>query len=53
MSFLDLARRRQSDRGYSERAVTREQIERCLAAATLAPSACNSQPWFFVVVDEP
>jgi len=53
MSFLDLARHRQSDRGYSERAVAREQIERCLAAATLAPSACNSQPWFFVVVDEP
>ena len=33
--------------------VEREQIERCLEAARLAPSACNSQPWFFVVVDEP
>ena len=53
MDFLDLARRRQSDRGYADRALSREQIERCLEAAALAPSACNSQPWFFVVVDEP
>jgi nitroreductase len=53
MTFLDLARRRQSDRGYSDRKVDREKIESCLAAATLAPSACNSQPWFFVAVDDP
>ncbi len=52
MTFLDLVRRRQSDRGYSDRPVSREQLERCLEAARLAPSACNSQPWFFVVVDE-
>ncbi len=24
----------------------------CLAAARLAPSACNSQPWKFIVVDD-
>jgi nitroreductase len=53
MNFLELARRRQSDRGYSDRQVSREQIERCLEAASLAPSACNSQPWNFVVVDDP
>jgi len=53
MDFIDLARRRQSDRGYAERPVERQQIERCLEAAALAPSACNSQPWFFVVVDDP
>jgi nitroreductase len=53
MTFLDLAHKRQSDRGYNDRPVSREQIERCLEAARLAPSACNSQPWFFVVVDDP
>jgi nitroreductase len=53
MNFLDLARRRQSDRGYGDRQIGRDRIERCLEAATLAPSACNSQPWFFVVVDDP
>ena len=26
---------------------------RCLEAARIAPSACNSQPWKFVVVDDP
>ena len=53
MEFLDLARRRQSDRGYLDMPVSRDLIDRCLEAARLAPSACNSQPWFFVVVDDP
>lgn len=53
MSFLDLARRRQSDRGYSDQAVSREQLDRCLEAARLAPSACNGQPWYFIAVDDP
>jgi len=25
----------------------------CIEAARLAPSACNAQPWKFIVVDEP
>ncbi|MCF8350468.1 MAG: nitroreductase family protein, partial [Bacteroidales bacterium] len=28
-------------------------LEKCLEAARLAPSASNSQPWHFIVVDEP
>lgn len=51
--FLDLAGRRRSVRAYRDRPVEREKIERCLEAARLAPSACNSQPWRFIVVDEP
>lgn len=51
MSFLDLAGRRQSDRKYEPRPVPREAIDRCLEAARLAPSACNSQPWTFIVAD--
>ena len=31
----------------------REKIERCLEAARLAPSACNAQPWRFIVLDRP
>ncbi len=27
-------------------------IDSCLEAARLAPSACNSQPWSFIVVDD-
>lgn len=53
MDFLTLAQKRQSVRAYSDRKVTREDIEKCLQAARLAPSACNSQPWKMVVVDEP
>ncbi len=53
MSFLDMARRRQSVRSYLPRPVERSKIERCLEAARLAPSASNAQPWHFVVADDP
>jgi nitroreductase len=43
---------RKSSRRYSSKLVDRELIERCLEAARMAPSACNSQPWQFVVVDQ-
>ena len=39
--------------GNTSRApVSREMVMKCLEAARLAPSACNSQPWKFVVVDD-
>lgn len=53
MDFAELVQCRQSDRKYDSRPVARELIVKCLEAARLAPSACNSQPWKFVVVDEP
>lgn len=54
MSFLDLVARRQSVRRYlPNRRIPRETLERCLEAARLAPSACNSQPWSFVVAETP
>ncbi|MFO7906210.1 MAG: nitroreductase family protein [Planctomycetota bacterium] len=51
--FLDLAAWRRSVRAYTNRPVEPEKILRCLEAARLAPSACNAQPWRFVVVDDP
>ena len=51
--FLDLVRRRQSTRRYLPRPVEREKIAACLEAARLAPSASNTQPWRFVIVDDP
>ena len=51
-NFLDLVEKRQSDRAYLNRTIEWEKIERCLEAARLAPSACNSQPWTFIVVDD-
>ena len=53
MRLLDLVIRRQSVRGYNDQQVSRDQIDLCLEAARNAPSACNSQPWFFVAVDDP
>ncbi len=44
---------RQSDRRYESTPVEKEKLDRCLEAARLAPSACNSQPWTFIVVDRP
>ena len=53
-SFHELAARRQSDRAFDpERPVDRALIRRILETACLAPSACNAQPWRFVVVDDP
>lgn len=51
--FLELVKARQSDRAYDiTRAVEPEKLERILEAARLAPSACNAQPWKFVVVTD-
>lgn len=49
--FLALARRRKSCRAYDpDRPVPTAAIRQCLEAARLAPSACNRQPWRFVVI---
>ncbi len=49
---MDLAKKRQSTRGFSAKPVARELIDSCLEAARLAPSACNSQPWSFLVLED-
>ena len=52
-SFLQLAASRQSDRSYDvSRTVEPEKLDRILEAARLSPSACNAQPWKFVVVTD-
>ena len=51
--ILEIFFQRQSVRGYSEQAVEPEKLARCLEAARMAPSACNAQPWKFVVVSDP
>ncbi|MBN2450085.1 MAG: nitroreductase family protein [Lentisphaeria bacterium] len=52
--FMDVVAGRRSCRRYDgTRPVPRELIEDCLEAARLAPSACNRQPWRFVVADDP
>lgn len=52
MDFERLILTRQSDRRYMPDPVPREDVLKCLEAARMAPSACNSQPWKFIVVDD-
>lgn len=52
MNFQELITERQSTRKYLGKSVDKVLVEKCLEAARLAPSACNSQPWHFVVVDD-
>ena len=50
MNFMEIAKNRQSVRGYDEaRTVEREKLDAVLEAARLAPSACNGQPYHFTV----
>ncbi|GHT23803.1 NAD(P)H nitroreductase [Bacteroidia bacterium] len=51
--FLDFLNERQSVRAYSNQPVEAEKLARCIEAARISPSACNAQPWKFIVVDNP
>ncbi len=50
---MNLIISRQSDRKYSDKPVEKEKLERIIEAGRMAPSACNAQPWKFIVVTEP
>ena len=49
-AFLDLAEKRRSVRAYKPDEVPDELLQTVLEAGRLAPSACNKQPWRFIVV---
>lgn len=53
MTFLELANLRQSTRKFINKEVEEQKLVNCLEAARIAPSACNSQPWTFIVANEP
>jgi len=50
MNFTEIVQARQSCRSYDpDRAVESEKLDAVLAAARLAPSACNGQPYHITV----
>ncbi len=52
MNTSEAIRARRSIRKYQPNApIPREHIERLLEAAMMAPSACNTRPWSFAVVE--
>lgn len=52
-TFHDIVANRYSCRHYSQESVSQEQILEILECARLAPSACNRQPWKFMVITAP
>ena len=52
-TIFDLIVSRQSDRKYSDKTVEKEKLDRIVEAGRMAPSACNAQPWKFIVVTNP
>jgi len=54
MEYSELIRIRESIRNYDpERPVPPAVLEKILQAGRLAPSACNIQPWKFLVISSP
>ncbi len=49
-AFLELAEKRRSVRAYKPDEVPEDLLQTVLEAGRLAPSACNKQPWRFIVV---
>ncbi len=49
--FYDIVASRYSCRSYTPAPVSREMVLAVLDTARLAPSACNKQPWKFLVAD--
>ena len=51
MEYTDLIHTRESIRNYDpEKQVPKEILEKILDVGRLAPSACNFQPWKFILV---
>jgi nitroreductase len=53
MTFSELISHRQSVRKYQNQPVEKGKLDQIIEAVHLAPSACNSQPWKLIIVNEP
>jgi nitroreductase len=51
--MLEIIVSRQSDRRFSNKPVEHEKLDRIIDAGRMSPSACNAQPWKFIVVTDP
>ncbi|MDR1320060.1 MAG: nitroreductase family protein [Gracilibacteraceae bacterium] len=53
VDFLDICKLRQSCRNFSDRPVEHDKLVKCVEAGHFSHSACNAQPWSFIVVENP
>jgi len=51
VNTLEAISRRRSTREFTDRPIERQTVEKLLQAAVMAPSAKNSQPWRFTVIE--
>ena len=51
MEFLQLTEKRFSARRFTNEAVTQADLDYIMECVRMAPSACNRQPWHFVIVE--
>ena len=51
-TIFDHIMTRTSVRSYTSQPIEKEKIEMLLRAGMAAPSACNKQPWHFVVIND-
>jgi nitroreductase len=51
--IITIIKSRRSIRNYSNKQISKEDINKMLEAARWAPSAVNGQPWRFIVVSDP
>ena len=51
-NLLEIATKRRSIRSFTNKKVSRDDIEKIVNVAIQSPSGFNSQPWEFVVVDD-
>ena len=53
MELKDVLQKRRSIRSFTDKKVSKEQIDLLLHAAMSGPSACNKKPWkFYVITNE-
>ena len=53
MEFYEVLKKRRSIRAYKSDPVPEEVLDRIMEAAVIAPSACNLQPYRFLVITDP
>ncbi len=53
MTQYEIIEHRTSVRGFEQRPIEADKLARVLNAGRLAPSACNFQPWRFLVLQSP
>lgn len=51
MNFNELILKRESCRNYNGEPVNTDLLIKCVDAARLSPSACNSQPWKYYIIN--